>query len=845
MVIHKKTALEANTRLLCISVNMQRTPDTTGAMLSDAPVEPRWQGSGGAGIVAVLPQEIVAKEEDDAAHSATVVVPQSRAEPMPPESVLPNPLTLVAGRYEILNLLGEGGMGSVYRARDSVLDEIVAFKVLRRELAASSELIERFKREVKLARRVTHPNVARMFDIGEHEGTTFLTMEFIDGEPLTSILEREGPLPIESVSRAAGEICAGLAAAHAAGVVHRDLKPDNVMLGRDGRIRITDFGIARDPVASTGTVGMVVGTPAYMAPEQVEAQADIDARADIYALGVMLFELLTGQLPFKGTSAFTLAAARLTSTPPDPGTLRTDLPAAIGRVILKCMARDRDDRYADAKQVAEALASSVPTLAQGAAPIAPLPPHQPTESEHKTVAVLPFRNLGPSEDDYVADGMTEDLIDTLSMTVGLRVRPRSAVIGFKGVERDPREIGHELGVQVVVEGSVRRTPQAVRLSARLLSVEDGFQLWAQRFDRPANDLLVMSDETADAIAKALTVNEAGRGRVAADATVIDLYLRARSELHQIWPKSALRAMELLTAAHERAPDDVAILGAYARACARVWFFGGERGVRAGEKARALAERAVSLAPDDPHTLLAVTGIRLLDNDWRGAARGARRLRERAPSAPETIEMVGRLRLETGQLERALKELEAALALEPMLINSRIDRIRIHALLGDFPRVLALLDAELQTDPGNQSNGVLRARLSLWNQDVEKTLHKLELPQDLVPNTPWAFAATMKEIHADKDPLPHLPALEEIPDKLGASRRARSLFLQLLTEFCSYFDLRERALVHLESAVDAGLFDLGWMLHCPLLTRLDDEPRYQAALATIRQRAEELVRELDG
>jgi serine/threonine-protein kinase len=783
-------------------------------------------------------------DRDESSDHATTIDVSTRAGSAQAVSALPPALTLVAGRYEILNLLVEGGMGSVYRARDRVLDEIVAFKVLRRELGAQPELIERFKREVKLARRVTHPNVARMFDIGEHEGTTFLTMEFIDGESLTHLLERTGPLPVETVSSIANEVCAGLSAAHRAGVVHRDLKPDNVMVGRDRRVMIMDFGIARDPVSSAGTVaGLVVGTPAYMAPEQVEAKGDIDPRADIYSLGVMLFELLTGELPFSGNSAFALAAARLHQPPREVRHFRPGLPVAIEKAVMKCMARDRDQRYANANEVAEALANAAPTLAAGAVPI---PSARAAEDSpgHKTVAVLPFKNLGPPEDDYVAEGVTEDLIDTLSMTSGLRVRPRSAVVGFKAGEKDPRELGRELSVQVVVEGSVRRTPTSVRLNVRLVSVEDGFQLWASRFDRPANDLLVMSDETAAAIAKALTVHDAHRGRVPADAIAIDLYLRGKAELHHIWLANAEKAVELLARANERAPDDVAILGAYIRACGRMAFYAGERGEAAGKLGRELADRALRVAPDDAHALLGAGVIRIMNNDWKGVAEVARRAVRRAPSSPEALELAGRMRLEAGQIERALVEIEAALSLEPMLSNCRLDRIRGMALLGNFQRALELLEGDLLHEAGAQTASLLRSRLAIWNQDIAKTLDD-KISKDPPTNSRWPYAAAMKTAVVTGNVDSYLPMLEDVPNQRGMTRRAQALFRQLLTELFAYLGKHDKSLFHLQEFVAIGGFDVGWVERCPALDPLRSDMRFVSALNELRGRGVEILRELDA
>ncbi|HMR75303.1 MAG TPA: serine/threonine-protein kinase, partial [Polyangiaceae bacterium] len=238
---------------------------------------------------------------------------------------------VLAGRYELLALVGAGGMGSVYRARDRELDEIVALKMLNAELIGSEAMLERFRREVKLARRIAHPNVARVHDIGEHAGQRFLTMEFIAGQSLGTKLGREPRLSLgRAVSLALG-ICAGVSAAHAAGVVHRDLKPDNVMLKDDGQPVVTDFGIARSvqqhDVKQTA-LGAVVGTPAYMAPEQVEGSS-VDERTDVYALGVLLFELLTGRLPFEGDSPYVVAAKRLSEPAPDPRQARADIPDAV------------------------------------------------------------------------------------------------------------------------------------------------------------------------------------------------------------------------------------------------------------------------------------------------------------------------------------------------------------------------------------------------------------------------------------------------------------------------------------------------------------------------------------
>ena len=398
------------------------------------------------------------------------------------ESMLPGastpPRHVFGGRYEILGLVGSGGMGTVYRARDVELDEIVALKLLRRDLLDKPGMLDRFRQEVKLARRVTHRNVARTFDIGEGDGEKFLTMELVEGEALSARIAREGALPLGFVAEVAASMCAGLAAAHEAGIVHRDLKPDNVLIARDGRVVITDFGIARAvfDAGRAATVGLALGTPAYMAPEQVEGATDLDARTDIYALGAMMYECLTGERPWTGDSVWSLAAARLMQPPPDPRVKRPDLPPAAAELVLRCMARKREDRFASAAQAAVALSALTMPAAEARRPSTPPAGPAPLDSGTKTVAVLPFRNTGAKDDDYIAEGLSDDLIDGLSMTPGLRVLARDAVTRAGAQGQGARDLGRELRVDVVVDGSVRRAGEQLRISARVISVADGFQL---------------------------------------------------------------------------------------------------------------------------------------------------------------------------------------------------------------------------------------------------------------------------------------------------------------------------------------------------------------------------------
>lgn len=315
----------------------------------------------------------------------------------------------IAGRYEVVSPLGRGGMGAVYRVRDLELDEVVALKILHGDLVGSHEMLARFRREVKLARRVTHRNVARTFDIGEHEGERFLTMELIEGESLGTVLERAGRFEIARALETAQQMAGGMAAAHDAGVVHRDLKPENVSIAADGRVVLMDFGIARTDNGedTRQTVGAMMGTPAYMAPEQVEGR-DIDARADLYAFGAVLYEMLTGRIAWSGSSAYVVAMARLTSPPPDPRAHRPELSAEVAELVMRAMARDPTDRFADAhvlRRALQDLPAPVPTSPR-TTPSGPLVERRPSMGAGAPALTPPDERWARK---WGADGFREDI----------------------------------------------------------------------------------------------------------------------------------------------------------------------------------------------------------------------------------------------------------------------------------------------------------------------------------------------------------------------------------------------------------------------------------------------------
>jgi serine/threonine-protein kinase len=742
---------------------------------------------------------------------------------------------VLGGRYEILGLVGVGGMGSVYRARDRELDETVALKVLRRELVDKPGMLERFRREAKLARRVTHRNVARVFDIGEHQGEKFLTMELVDGESLGALMSRVGRA-VEITTA----ICAGLASAHAAGVVHRDLKPDNVLIARDGRVVLTDFGIARafaDEGGAVNTLGILLGTPAYMAPEQVEGHQDIDGRADIYALGALLYELFTGERAWPGDSPFGVAAARLIAPPPDPRHKRADLPSACGAVVLRCLARRREDRFAKVELVSAELATlTLPLLPSTPPPAAPVVPPARADAApgDKTVAVLPFRNAGAPEDDYLAEELTDDLIDALSMTPHLKVRSRGAVLRFREGAGDPRDVGRELGVQVVVEGSVRRARGNIRVSARLISVADGFQLWAKRFDRPEQEVLSINDDAARAIAEALTLEHRQENRDApSNPAAIDLYLRARHEYRKFWIDHQKKALVLLEQAEALAPNDPMILAGKAMVMARISFFFGT-GL---PEVRAVAERAVAVAPNLGEARLALGSAMLQAAEFEGAIRELRHAVARGPGLAEAHSALGRMLAEVGPLDEAIRSLQAALAIDRDTPMAHDALVRCFSLKREFARADEEMARVLEIQ-GRSAYVVIAARMMLWRRDRENAdtlIRDFEKEQQLI-----GFPSILLQIVSTaKLPFDAKTMRSMIQPASGGARR-RAFFLQLEAEIFAFLGKTDSVWDALQLAAESELIDVAWIDNCPLFDDLRPDPRFAPIRAAVKRRADSIL-----
>jgi eukaryotic-like serine/threonine-protein kinase len=597
------------------------------------------------------------------------------------------------GSYEIIAPLGAGGMGEVYRARDTRLKRDIAIKVLPDAVASSPERLARFEREATMVAGLNHPNIVVLHSIEEANGTRFLTMELVDGRSLDQSVPPEG-LPAARVVEIGIAMADALAAAHEKGVIHRDLKPANVMMTKDGRVKVLDFGLAKLATpdtnpnlthAATMTTplsdeGHVVGTVPYMAPEQVRGDA-VDARTDLFALGIVLYELASGKRPFTGETNVDISHAILRETPRPLGSIRKDLPPDLHRIVGRCLEKNPRERFQTALDVSNDLRGLRKELERSQSGSAA----RPRVEKAASIAVLPFANRSASTDDeYFSDGLADELLGVLSKIKGLRVTARTSSFQFKGSKEDIPTIGRKLDVATLLEGSVRKAGNRIRVSVQLVNVADSAHLWSETYDRTLEDIFAVQDDIAHSVVKELRttlLGEAddsdasgaakaevaravkGRGR---DPEAHRLYLLARHLLDRSSREETAKAIEYMKQALAADPDLAvawAELGmAYTREAMLAWASPTD-GFGRGREAIA---RALALEPDlaEAHAAMAWLQINA-DWDWRGAEASIARAQELAPGNATVLRRAGVLAIYRGRLEESIALNRRALEQDPL------------------------------------------------------------------------------------------------------------------------------------------------------------------------------------
>ncbi|HET9793331.1 MAG TPA: protein kinase [Thermoanaerobaculia bacterium] len=623
------------------------------------------------------------------------------------------------GPYEIVAPLASGGMGDVYRAHDPRLERSVAIKVLPERLAKDPEAAARFAREARTVAALSHPHILAIHDFGLEGGLAYAVTELLEGETLRRRLDR-GPLPLALVRENALAIAAALGAAHEKGIVHRDVKPENVFLTRDGGLKILDFGVAKAseaPKPEKGASGadtepgVLVGTIGYMSPEQVRCEP-VDPRSDLFSFGCVLYEMITGARAFrKATPADTLAAI-LNDEPPPIDRRATGCPAELARLVEHCLRKEREARFQSARDLAFAL--------ETAAGDTRAPRRESRRPAIASVAILPF--AGPENEparEYLADGLTEDLINAVASRAKARVIARSSVFRWKSAAADPREIGRELGVSAVVTGRVAAREGDLDVFAELVDAEDGAQLWGGRFRRPAADLLALEEEIADAIVRRIGARARGRSRPKAArrpsaSEAYDLYLRGRFEWNRRTEDGFEKALALFDEAIRRDPG---LALAYAGIADAYVFLGGYGHLApeiAYPRSRAAAEKALSIASSaEAHNSLASV-LHRFAWDFAGAEREFRLALADNPAHATAHHWYGLFLLTMGRFDEAWEEIERASALDPLSLVVREDRGYFHHCRRDYADAERVFRGIAESDPA-----FLPARFDLGIALVER------------------------------------------------------------------------------------------------------------------------------
>jgi len=575
----------------------------------------------------------------------------------------------LADRYAIDRVLGRGGMATVYVAEDRRHSRQVAIKVLRSDVAAAIGA-ERFLREITIAARLTHPHVLPLIDSGQAAGSLYYVMPYVRGETLRQRLVREPRLPLKDALAIARELGAGLDYAHREGFVHRDVKPENVLLA-DGHAVIADFGIARAICQAGGEhvteVGLAIGTPEYMSPEQAAGDRELDGRCDVYAFACVIYEMLAGAPPFSGESARAIIGKHLSEPPTPLRARRPDAPAAVEQALARALAKDPADRFAS---VADLVAALEDTRAGAAVP-APA-------GKTRSIAVLPFVNASADpENEYLSDGISDELINALTKVDGLRIASRTSAFALKGKPQDIRAIGALLGVSAVLEGTVRKSGDRLRITAQLSAADDGRNLWSERYDRTLDDVFAVQDEISRTIVSTLRttfladIADPTPQRYTHNLEAYSLYLKGRYCWNKRSQEGVLESIAFFKQAIDLDPGYALAYSGLSDAYALQVDYRSVPVTEGYRLARGYALKALELDDTLPeaHTSLAWV-LHVYDWDWSGAMREYARALELNPGFATAHHWYSFLLMVTGQKEQAVMEALTALELDPSSLSVR-------------------------------------------------------------------------------------------------------------------------------------------------------------------------------
>jgi serine/threonine protein kinase/cytochrome c-type biogenesis protein CcmH/NrfG len=735
----------------------------------------------------------------------------------------------IISHYRILEKLGEGGMGVVYRAEDTKLGRAVAIKLLPQHLGGDDEAKRRFIQEAKAASALDHPNICTIHEIDEtKDGRIFMVMALYEGRTVKEHLG-QGPLDIARAVDIATGVARGLERAHERGIVHRDIKPANIMVASDGLVKIMDFGIAKLAGEATITrTGSSIGTVAYMSPEQASGGA-VDHRTDIWSLGVFLYEMLTGRRPFGGDYDQAAIYAIMNEAPKPPSALRREVPADLDRVVMKAMAKSPAERFQSAGDMRAALESCMRSTAPGAVPSSGRKPeHLPS------IAVLPFKDMSPQKDqDYLCEGIAEELLNALVQIEGLRVAARTSSAQFKDKAINVQAIGRELGVQSVLEGSVRKSGDRLRITAQLINVEDGYHLFSEKYDRAADDVFAIQDEISLAIVDKLKVkllrDEKSKlvKRHTDNEEAYRLYLQGRYFWNRRHEGRVQRGLEYFQRAIAIDPDYALPYSGIADCYFSLGFFDFLAPKVAFGKCKEAALKAVELDPDlaEAHASL---GNALFYFDWDLPAAEAefRRAIGLNPNYAAVHYFYGMFLTAAGRFDDAVAQERRAMELDPIQVVIRAALAFTLRLADRNDEAIATSRASIEFDPNFFVSWLnLGQSYALIGKfaDGEDAIRKAD---DLMGGTSTLILGVLGhvlEVAGKRDEA------RSILNRMLELSKSKYASAQLIAILYWIFDEHDAAFAWLERAIEERDHWVCYQYYLPAVREMRSYPRIQGIL----------------